>query len=1434
MPFIVRWAGTWTVVARADETRRDETRRCTWAATCPLPCLPSPNPPPPLSTFPHLTSPIFCAHSSPLPPLRVPHALTGGGEVHAGGQRDRGRGPGAHPRRAGLHHAHARHHHAQVPRRSQKSPQVLHLPPPRSSPRQGGLLDVVVHDGSPNVGGAWLSEALGQAALSLQALRLAVEFLKPGGTFISKVRSSPSYVELTPLAHVMSLFKSLFLSTPLHTSPRLSTPLHASPRQGTFISKARSSPRHVHLQGTFISKARSSPRHVHLRGTFISKVRSSPRYVHLRGTFISEVRSSPRYVELTPLAHVMRLYTLSLFKSLFLSTPLHTSPHLSTPLHASPRLSIPALQPHQRFSPCPSLVPSLIDRQRTVFSPLCLPLLPACLLVFPVCGQLFGRVEATKPVASRATSAEIYVVCHAFKAPARIDPRLLDAKHLFETVPEPPKRRGLLVGACNMQCGSSAMSSPCLVASSHLVPSSHIVPSLLPTVALGHCWGCVGMAWHGMWGMAGGGCAGGAQEQAKPRGVSVWLWQGEGYEEGQSVVHKRASLPDFLTTDNAVAFLGTFHEITFDLPFAQPVIDHPLTTPEVREARPRWRLKIRKDLPELVRQDKRAEGEVDGAEEEGGQGDEGGPAEEEGEEARREREEAVVLEELAELKDLLGAKRRLKLKADKRRREKSKVRTATGMKVDALGDTDIAADDELFALTAIKRKQLSGVDDTEAPDAEEMAAMEREESDEDEQEEEDVGEGSDDDDSDADKRRYDAELEAYFDTAYEHYCKATASSKRRKARARLMALDGQGEDGEEDAGAQGEEGGEEEAALVHIGEEGEEEENPLVVRLGESSASERVQAQWFTQDLFEGLDLVGGAEEEQQEVAKGSSAGGGVQRIGAVAHKAGRIGGDGAVKGGVEEKQRGEKKVRKGSERVVVREEGEVEEEEGEVADVDDGGVTGMAGDGKGGEVARKSKAGKVKAALTEAAVPRGATGGGEEDGEKGMGKKARGGKQQEEEAGFEVVPEERLSGSEGDSSDDSSDSDSDSCGGPHGGHRGGRHARTGGGGAAGGHGGGGMEEEEEEEWDSDSKAETLAYARRMLRKRERDEVVDDAYNRYMFDDDAKALPKWFADDERRHMVPLKPISKDEVLELKAQFRAINARPTKKVAEAKGRKRRRLMKQVEAARQKATAISEQPDLNERSKGRLMQRAYSKVASERPPKKIVVVAKKGQQGNRGRGVKNSIMVDRRMKKDLRADKANARKGKGKGRKSKGPATASRRLSHLWKAFRVSQVSVGNEAPPLSLADQNGRVFDLAKLKGKKSVVLYFYPADDTPGCTKQACSFRDSFEEFRKLGAEVVGISGDSPESHKLFAEKYSLPFTLLSDEGNAVRKEWGVPSDLFGVLPGRQTYVIDKKGVVQLIFNNQFQPEKHIDETIAVLEAQYEEPKLFFQFPKLF
>lgn len=154
----------------------------------------------------------------------------------------------------------------------------------------------------------------------------------------------------------------------------------------------------------------------------------------------------------------------------------------------------------------------------------------------------------------------------------------------------------------------------------------------------------------------------------------------------------------------------------------------------------------------------------------------------------------------------------------------------------------------------------------------------------------------------------------------------------------------------------------------------------------------------------------------------------------------------------------------------------------------------------------------------------------------------------------------------------------------------------------------------------------------------------------------------------------------------------------------------------------------------------------------------------------------------------------------------------------KTSIFAKVEKGSVPPSFTLKDQDGKTVSLSKFKGKP-VVVYFYPADETPGCTKQACAFRDSYEKFKKAGAEVVGISGDDSSSHKAFAKKYKLPFTLLSDEGNKVRKEWGVPSDLFGTLPGRQTYVLDKTGNVQLIYNNQFQPEKHIDETLKLLQS---------------
>lgn len=118
---------------------------------------------------------------------------------------------------------------------------------------------------------------------------------------------------------------------------------------------------------------------------------------------------------------------------------------------------------------------------------------------------------------------------------------------------------------------------------------------------------------------------------------------------------------------------------------------------------------------------------------------------------------------------------------------------------------------------------------------------------------------------------------------------------------------------------------------------------------------------------------------------------------------------------------------------------------------------------------------------------------------------------------------------------------------------------------------------------------------------------------------------------------------------------------------------------------------------------------------------------------------------------------------------------------------------------------------------KSVVLFFYPADGTPGCTKEACAFRDAYSEFTAAGAAVFGVSGDSAESHAAFKAAQSLPFPLLVDEGDAVRAAYGIAPDFFGALKGRQTFVIGTDGVVALSFNNQFNPEEHVKKTLAVL-----------------
>jgi thioredoxin-dependent peroxiredoxin len=121
-------------------------------------------------------------------------------------------------------------------------------------------------------------------------------------------------------------------------------------------------------------------------------------------------------------------------------------------------------------------------------------------------------------------------------------------------------------------------------------------------------------------------------------------------------------------------------------------------------------------------------------------------------------------------------------------------------------------------------------------------------------------------------------------------------------------------------------------------------------------------------------------------------------------------------------------------------------------------------------------------------------------------------------------------------------------------------------------------------------------------------------------------------------------------------------------------------------------------------------------------------------------------------------------------------------------------------------------------GTKPVVLFFYPKDDTPGCTKEACAFRDDYDQFEKLDAKVIGISSDSVESHRRFAKKHDLPFTLLSDEGRKVSRLYGV-SNAFGIFPGRVTYVIDTQSVVRHIFSSQLGVEQHVEEALNALQS---------------
>ncbi|HEX4214093.1 MAG TPA: peroxiredoxin [Candidatus Dormibacteraeota bacterium] len=152
----------------------------------------------------------------------------------------------------------------------------------------------------------------------------------------------------------------------------------------------------------------------------------------------------------------------------------------------------------------------------------------------------------------------------------------------------------------------------------------------------------------------------------------------------------------------------------------------------------------------------------------------------------------------------------------------------------------------------------------------------------------------------------------------------------------------------------------------------------------------------------------------------------------------------------------------------------------------------------------------------------------------------------------------------------------------------------------------------------------------------------------------------------------------------------------------------------------------------------------------------------------------------------------------------------------QAAAVVRPEVGSLAPDFTLPDQNGKDVTLSELVKEKAVVLYFYPKDETPGCTAEACAFRDSYEVFSKAGAEVVGVSSDSVSSHQAFAGHHQLPFILLSDEGGKVRKRYGARS-LLGLMPGRVTYVVDRERVIRHLFSSQLDAQRHVREAMEII-----------------
>jgi peroxiredoxin Q/BCP len=149
--------------------------------------------------------------------------------------------------------------------------------------------------------------------------------------------------------------------------------------------------------------------------------------------------------------------------------------------------------------------------------------------------------------------------------------------------------------------------------------------------------------------------------------------------------------------------------------------------------------------------------------------------------------------------------------------------------------------------------------------------------------------------------------------------------------------------------------------------------------------------------------------------------------------------------------------------------------------------------------------------------------------------------------------------------------------------------------------------------------------------------------------------------------------------------------------------------------------------------------------------------------------------------------------------------------------MAKLNINDKAPDFELKDQNGKLVKLSDYAGKTNVVLFFYPADYSPGCTAEACAFRDNYDVFKGNGAEVIGISTQDEDSHKGFITKHGLQFELLVDEGGKTALSYGIGKTL-GILPGRVTFVIDKSGVIKNMFSSQIDMQKHVTESIKIIK----------------